>query len=83
MCPARAERIIDSPSSPLKGQQRIEAMTQFKSVNPSTPRELSADEIAHVSGGEGGMLGSGMGKVGGTIGPGGGKEGGLIWSGGG
>jgi hypothetical protein len=44
--------------------------------------ELTAEEIAAVSGGEG-IIGSGMGKDGGTIGPGGGKEGGLIWSGGG
>jgi hypothetical protein len=34
-------------------------MTQSNSVTPSSPRELSADEIAHVSGGDGGMLGSG------------------------
>ncbi|HEY0011703.1 MAG TPA: hypothetical protein VGB79_02500 [Allosphingosinicella sp.] len=52
-------------------------MTQSKCVNPSSPRELSADEIAHVSGGEGGMLGSGTRQDdGGTIGSGIGKDGG-------
>jgi hypothetical protein len=37
--------------------------------------ELSADEIAAVSGGEG-IIGSGMGKDGGLVGSGGGKDGG-------
>ncbi|HEY0011705.1 MAG TPA: hypothetical protein VGB79_02510 [Allosphingosinicella sp.] len=50
--------------------------------NDTNAVELTAEEIAAVSGGDG-MIGSGMGKDGGTIGPGGGKEGGLIWSGGG
>lgn len=48
-------------------------MIESKSV---TPRELSADEIAHVAGGNG-MLGSGTRQDdGGTIGSGVGKDGG-------
>jgi hypothetical protein len=41
----------------------------------TNPVELSADEIAAVSGGEGGMLGSGT-RQDGTIGSGLGKDGG-------
>lgn len=46
-------------------------MIESKSV---TPRELTADEIAHVAGGNG-MLGSGA-RQDGTIGSGMGKDGG-------
>ena len=46
-------------------------MMESKSVTPSAPRELSAEEIAAVSGGDGGCIGSGVGKDGGgTIGSG-------------
>ncbi|HEX8192892.1 MAG TPA: hypothetical protein VF552_08325 [Allosphingosinicella sp.] len=58
-------------------------MTQWNSVNPSSPRELRADEIAHVSGGDGGYLGSG--NRGGMLGSGTRSEDetGLLGSGGG
>jgi hypothetical protein len=49
----------------------------------ANPVELTAREIAAVSGGEG-MIGSGVGKDGGVVGPSGGKEdggGGTIGSG--
>ena len=61
-----------------------QAMTQSNSVNPSTPRELRADEIAHVSGGDGGYLGSGN-RDGGMLGSGTLSEDdtGLVGSGGG
>ncbi|HEY0011704.1 MAG TPA: hypothetical protein VGB79_02505 [Allosphingosinicella sp.] len=39
------------------------------------PVELTAEEIAAVSGGDG-MIGSGVGKDGGLVGSGGGKDGG-------
>jgi hypothetical protein len=59
-------------------------MTQSNSVNPSNLRELSADEIAHVAGGDGGYLGSGN-RDGGMLGSGtrAEEDGGFLGSGGG
>jgi hypothetical protein len=71
MSSAKERRIIALP--PLEELKRKRKMTQSKST---TLLELTADEIAHVSGGSG-MLGSGTRQDdGGTIGSGVGKDGG-------
>ena len=59
-------------------------MTQSNSVHPSPLRELGADEIGHVSGGDGGYLGSGN-RDGGMLGSGTlqDEDGGVLGSGGG